>query len=118
EEWKLMKRHSIVGADVISRIPQLRFLAGPVRAHHERWDGTGYPDGLAGEVIPLAARIVAVADAFSAITTDRPYSAARSSEEAVLELERCQGSQFDPEVIQALLRVFGAAGDKRMDKAA
>jgi two-component system, cell cycle response regulator len=74
-----------------------------VRASHEFWDGNGYPDGLAGEEIPLGARIVAACDAFEAITSDRPYRAARSVGEAVLELERCAGTQFDPRVVATLV---------------
>jgi two-component system cell cycle response regulator len=108
EEWELIKRHSTVSGDVVSRIPQLRFLASAVRAHHERWDGTGYPDGLAGEDIPLAARIIAVADTYSAITTDRPYAAKRSKEEAISEIKRCSGTQFDPNVVDAFVRLFEA----------
>jgi two-component system, cell cycle response regulator len=100
EEWALMKKHSAVGADVVCRIPQLRFLAGQVRAHHERWDGSGYPDGLAGEAIPLASRIIAVADTYSAMTTTRPYSPSCSTEEALEEIKRCAGTQFDPLVVE------------------
>jgi len=74
-----------------------------VRSAHERWDGDGYPDRLAGEDIPLAARIVCACDAFHAITSDRPYSAARSVEEAIAEMRRCSGSQFDPRVVDALI---------------
>jgi HD-GYP domain-containing protein (c-di-GMP phosphodiesterase class II) len=77
-----------------------------VRSCHEDWDGTGYPDGLAGEAIPLAARIVRCCDAFSAMTTDRPYRAARSVEEAVTELRLCSGTDFDPRVVEALVEAF------------
>lgn len=108
DEWELMMRHSAVGADVVSRIPQIRFLAGPVRAHHERWDGTGYPDGLAGEAIPLAARIIAVADTFSAMTTRRPYSDKLTPEQALEEIQRCSGTQFDPAVVEAFIEIFKA----------
>jgi HD-GYP domain-containing protein (c-di-GMP phosphodiesterase class II) len=73
-----------------------------VRSHHERWDGSGYPDKLVGEQIPLIARIVCTTDAFSAMTTDRPYRKARSAEDAVEELRRCAGSHFDPRVVEAL----------------
>ena len=76
-----------------------------MRASHERWDGGGYPDGLAGEAIPLAARIVAVCDAFNAMTTDRPYRARRSNEEALVELEACSGTHFDPRVVAATVEV-------------
>jgi two-component system, cell cycle response regulator len=77
-----------------------------VRSTHENWDGTGYPDGLAGESIPLAARIIAACDAYSAITSDRPYRPARSPEEAVAELRRCAGQQFDTEVVKLLCAVL------------
>ena len=76
-----------------------------VRSCHERYDGGGYPDGLAGEEIPLVARIVCCCDAYSAITTDRPYRAGRSAQEALAELQRCAGTQFDPRVVDALARV-------------
>ncbi len=109
EEWALVRRHSVVGADVVSRVPALRVLAPVIRAHHERWDGRGYPDNLAGEAIPLGARIVAAADAYGAMTTDRPYKEARSSDDALAEMQRCAGSQFDPDVVAALERVL--AGD-------
>ena len=78
-----------------------------MRSCHEHWDGDGYPDGLAGEAIPLVARIVCACDAFSAMTTDRPYRAARTSGEARDEMVRCAGTQFDPAVVDALARVVG-----------
>jgi HD-GYP domain-containing protein (c-di-GMP phosphodiesterase class II) len=105
EEWGPMRMHPIVGADVVSRVPALRALAPVIRAHHERWDGGGYPDGLAGEAIPLGARIVAVVDAYSAMTTDRPYRQGRDAAWALGELRRCAGTQFDATVVEALARV-------------
>ena len=101
EEWELMRLHPGVGADVINRIPSLADLAPIVRAHHERWDGSGYPDHLAGTSIPLGARIIAVVDAFGAMTTDRPYHKALPPTWALNELRRCAGSQFDPELVDA-----------------
>jgi diguanylate cyclase (GGDEF)-like protein/putative nucleotidyltransferase with HDIG domain len=98
-----METHSDVGADLVARIDVLAEVAPLVRASHERWDGDGYPRGLAGEAIPLGARIVCACDAFHAMTTDRPYRAARSEEEAVAELRRSAGSQFDPAVVTALI---------------
>jgi diguanylate cyclase (GGDEF)-like protein len=106
EEWVLMRTHPIVGADVVSRVPGLRMLAQMIRAHHERWDGHGYPDGLAGEEIPLSARIIAVADSFRAMTTERPYQRARSTEDALAEMRRCSGTQFDPVIVEALIGVL------------
>jgi HD-GYP domain-containing protein (c-di-GMP phosphodiesterase class II) len=78
-----------------------------VRGSHEDWDGTGYPDGLAGEAIPLASRIVSCADAYSAMTTDRSYRKALGHEAAIAELQRCAGTQFDPRVVEAAIRVVG-----------
>jgi diguanylate cyclase (GGDEF)-like protein/putative nucleotidyltransferase with HDIG domain len=102
EEWELIRTHTVVGADVVHHLPGLRTLAPVIRGHHERWDGAGYPDGLAGEEIPLAARIIAVVDAYLTIVTDRPYRHARGVEEARAEIRRCSGSQFDPTVVEAL----------------
>ncbi len=106
EEWVLMRTHPLVGADVVGRVPALRALAPLIRAHHERWDGTGYPDGLAGAAIPLGARVVAVADTYGAMTTDRPYRRACPAAHALDELRRCAGTQFDPAIVAALERVL------------
>jgi HD-GYP domain-containing protein (c-di-GMP phosphodiesterase class II) len=84
-------------------------VAPVIRAHHERWDGGGYPDGLAGEAIPLGARIVAVVDTYGAMTTDRPYRQARPPAMALAELQRCAGTQFDPSVVAALVGVLRLA---------
>jgi diguanylate cyclase (GGDEF)-like protein/PAS domain S-box-containing protein len=102
EEWELMRTHPLVGADVVSHIPALRPLAPVIRAHHERWDGQGYPDHLKGEAIPLGARILTVVDAYVAMTVDRPYQHACVPAAALAELRRCAGSQFDPRVVEAL----------------
>ena len=102
EEWELMRTHSVVGADVINHIPALRPLAPVIRAHHERWDGQGYPDHLAGESIPFGARILMVADAYLAMIVDRPYRNACAPSAALEELRRCVVSQFDPQVVEAL----------------
>ena len=101
-EWQLMRRHPLWGADMLAQIPGLEAVSLVVRAHHERHDGFGYPDGLTGDRIPLAARIISVCDAYSAMISDRPYSRPRSSRSALLELERGAGSQFDPDVAAAL----------------
>jgi HD-GYP domain-containing protein (c-di-GMP phosphodiesterase class II) len=109
EERALMETHTIIGAEMLDRVGGLLGHIGRlVRSCHERWDGNGYPDELAGEDIPLVARIVCACDAFSAMTTDRPYRAARTPEEALAELQRCSGTQFDPQVVDALLRVNAA----------
>ncbi len=103
DEWAVMKTHTIEGQEMLERIGGLLGEVGRlVRSCHERWDGTGYPDGLAGEAIPLVARIVCCCDAYSAITTDRPYREARTIGEALEELERCAGTHFDPAVVSAL----------------
>ena len=101
EEWAFIRRHTIIGERIIGAAPALTRVAALVRHSHERWDGGGYPDGLAGAEIPLGARIVAVADAFEAMTSPRPYSVPRTPEAALEELVRCAGTQFDPAVVEA-----------------
>jgi diguanylate cyclase (GGDEF)-like protein len=105
EEWTFMRGHSIVGERILSAAPALSQAAKLVRASHERFDGTGYPDKRAGEDIPLGARIIAACDAFDAMTAGRPYSAAMSAEEALAELRQCAGTQFDPTVVEAFCAV-------------
>jgi response regulator RpfG family c-di-GMP phosphodiesterase len=105
EEFCLVKTHPLVGEKIIQPLGLLPMETAIVRNHHERWDGKGYPDGLEGRGIPLLARILAVADAYDAMTSDRPYRAAKSSAEAVDELKRCSGSQFDGNVVEAFLKV-------------
>jgi two-component system, cell cycle response regulator len=104
-EWSFLHRHTIVGERILGAAPALRPVARLVRASHEAWDGTGYPDGLAGSEIPLGARIVAVCDAYHAMTTDRPYRSAMTPDEAMAELRRCAGTQFDPAVVDAFERI-------------
>jgi diguanylate cyclase (GGDEF)-like protein/PAS domain S-box-containing protein len=104
-EWELMKQHTVWGADFLAGRQGFELAATIARSHHERWDGSGYPNGLAGEDIPEAATIVAVADAFDAMTSDRPYRAARSVAASVREIVACSGSQFSPKVVQALVRL-------------
>jgi diguanylate cyclase (GGDEF)-like protein len=111
DEWMLMRRHPIVGADVVGRIHGLGHLAPLIRSHHERWDGVGYPDGLVGEEIPLGARILAVADAYDAMTQGRVYQEPRDQRWAMNELRRCAGSQFDPEVVAAMEHVLATHPD-------
>jgi two-component system cell cycle response regulator len=111
DQWQVMHRHTLAGERILDTDPALRPIARLVRASHERWDGTGYPDGLAGAEIPLGARIIAVCDAFEAMTTDRCYQAARSVREAIAELRRGAGTQFDPEVVEALCRRLAEAAD-------
>ncbi len=99
-----MRQHPVIGERILNAAPALRPVAKLVRASHERWDGSGYPDGLAGTEIPLGARIVAVCDAFEAMTSDRVYQRARTRDEAMSELRRGAGTQFDPVVVDALCR--------------
>lgn len=106
EEWQAMRSHPQAGFDILQGVDFLRAAAGIVRAHHERFDGAGYPLGLAGEEIPLGARIFAVGDSFDAMTVDRPYRPAGATEEALAEILRGSGTQFDPNVVQAFLAVY------------
>jgi putative nucleotidyltransferase with HDIG domain len=106
EEWAVMKTHPEIGEHILKPIQSLHRILPIVRHHHERWDGTGYPDRLFGRQIPLGARIVAVCDAYRAMTEDRPYRAALSASEARAELEACAGTQFDEECVTALLRAL------------
>jgi len=104
-EWAIMRRHPEIGEEIVGSTERMRGVATLVRHHQEKWDGTGYPDGLKGEEIPLGARILSVCDAYSAITDDRPYKKARTHAEAVAELHRCAGAQFDPRVVEAFCRI-------------
>lgn len=101
-EWQLMRRHTIIGERILSAAPALRPVGRLVRSSHERWDGSGYPDGLAGVEIPLGSRIIAVCDAYDAIVSERAYDAARSPAEALAELRKNAGTQFDPRVVKEL----------------
>lgn len=109
DEWRVMRRHTLTGEQILRAVPELEPVAPLVRSAHERFDGTGYPDGLAGQEIPLASRVILCADAFHAIRADRPYRAGRSVEEAVAELRAHSGTQFDPEVAATLVAVVGEA---------
>ncbi len=102
EEYALIAQHPVVGAEILRDVDFLGEGKLVVRHHHERWDGTGYPDGLSGDEIPLAARVFAVADTLDALTTDRPYRPASGWVQARLEIHRFTGSQFDPTVVAAL----------------
>jgi HD-GYP domain-containing protein (c-di-GMP phosphodiesterase class II) len=111
DEWLVMRTHASVGADIVSRVPSLRQVAPAVRHHHERFTGGGYPADLSGHAIPIEARIIAAADAYAAMTTDRPYSVARTPLDAAAELRRSSGSHFDPTVVDALVAVLGLADE-------
>ena len=105
QEWAIMRSHPEIGRQILERIPFLRDAIPVVRHHHERWDGTGYPFGLAGDAIPIGARIFAIADAFDAMTFDRPYSNAISLEAARDRIREAAGTHFDPDVVATFLRI-------------
>lgn len=113
DEWAFIRRHTVIGERIIGAAPALRRTAALVRASHENFDGTGYPDGLAGERIPLGSRIIAVCDAFHAMTTNRPYRGAMDEAAAIAELRRCVDSQFDGEVVEHLCAVLVEPRDAR-----
>jgi two-component system cell cycle response regulator len=117
-EWSFVRQHTLVGDRILSAAPALSPLASVVRSSHENYDGSGYPDGLAGEQIPLAARVVAVCDAYHAMTSDRPYRGARAHWEAIEELRQCSSRQFDPVVVAAFVEVMEAALEPRARAAA
>ncbi|HVM18098.1 MAG TPA: HD-GYP domain-containing protein [Gaiellaceae bacterium] len=108
EEVELVRGHPAVGAKLLAPIPEARGALPYVLHHHERWDGAGYPAGCAGTDIPEGARLLALADAFDAMTSDRPYRAALPREAALREIARCAGTQFDPVLADAFLTVWGA----------
>ncbi len=109
-ERKKIEKHPEKGAEFIARIPSLKSIVPAIKHHHERWDGYGYPYGLKGRNIPFAARIIAVADSFEAMTSDRAYRKGISPKEAVKEIERNKGKQFDPDIVEVFLRVMEKEG--------
>ena len=109
-EWELMKNHAIAGERILSAAPALSSIATLVRSSHERWEGGGYPDGISGEEIPLGARIIAACDAYHSMITRRVYGGTLDARQAIEELRRCAGNQFDPAVVETLCRVCGGDG--------
>lgn len=109
DEWQTVRGHAAAGSEAVAQVAELAHLAPAVRASHERWDGTGYPDGLAGEEIPIASRITFVCDAYDAMTSDRPYRDALSESEAVAEVRAGSGTQFWGRAVSGLLTVVRAA---------
>ncbi|MBE0447611.1 MAG: diguanylate cyclase [Actinobacteria bacterium] len=111
EEISVIKNHPALSAQIIQST-SLKDMVPAIRAHHERWDGKGYPDGLKGEEIPLEARILAIADTFDAMTTDRPYRKALSIEDALIEIHKCAGTQFDPKLAETFLTMFSVSAGR------
>jgi putative nucleotidyltransferase with HDIG domain len=107
EEFEMVKMHPVRGDEILRPIKGLDPIRPIIRAHHERYNGTGYPDGLKGEEIPLLARILCVADSYDAMTSDRPYRLSVGNDFAIEEMKRCRGEHFDPEVVDAFFRVLG-----------
>jgi putative nucleotidyltransferase with HDIG domain len=107
KEFAQIREHPKIGARLLLRVAGFREALPYVLYHHERWDGKGYPSGRAGKEIPVEARVLAIADAFDAMTSDRPYRQALTREQALAEVERCAGTQFDPEIARIFLEVFG-----------
>ena len=105
EEFRLIREHPVIGGEIVQEINLLQDMAPLIRHHHERMDGRGYPDGLAGKEIPLGARILAVADSYDAMRTDRPYRKGLTEAEAEAELKRHAGTQFDPEIVYAFINM-------------
>lgn len=105
DDWVLIKMHPTIGSNIVSSIDAYPSLAPTISAHQEKYDGTGYPKGLSGKDIPLGARILGIADAYQAMTEDRYYRQARTHEEAVAELQKVKGKQFDPEVVDVFVSV-------------
>jgi putative nucleotidyltransferase with HDIG domain len=106
DERDLVHLHTVLGANILARTPGMEKMAAVVLHHHERWDGAGYPDGVTGTDIPLESRIIFVADAFDAMTSHRPYGRIMTTQEALAELRRCAGKQFDPMVVEAIHELY------------
>ena len=106
DEYEIIKQHPETGYQILKSVEEYMALSKMVLHHHERWDGKGYPEGLSGEEIPLGSRIIGVADAFEAMTADRTYQRKKTKEEALNELKRCSGTQFDPNIVEIFIQAF------------
>ena len=115
EELEVARQHPVIGERIIAAAPDLAAVAAIVRSSHERYDGSGYPDGLAGDEIPRLSRVILVCDAFCAMTRPRPYSAPVTPREAIFELRRCAGAQFDPAIVTAFRQTLAAGGPDPAD---
>ena len=106
DEWEIMKTHTTIGQRISFVSPELKPISDLILLHHEKWDGSGYPIGLSGKAIPIECRILALVDAFDAMTNDRPYRNALSYKEAISEIERCKGTHFDPKLVDVFLEII------------
>jgi putative nucleotidyltransferase with HDIG domain len=106
DEMKIVQEHSQLGASMIQVLGEMHPIVPYILHHHEAWDGSGYPDGIKGERIPLISRIIAVADTYDAMTSDRPYRKRRKKEEAIAELKKCSGKKFDPKIVKLFLEIL------------
>ena len=106
KEWEKIKKHSREGYNIMKTEETFLYVADKILYHHENWDGSGYPEGIKGEDIPLLSRIIAIVDAYEIMTTERPYSPAKSKEKALAELKRCAGRQFDPYLVEKFIEVM------------
>ncbi|MDI6453800.1 HD-GYP domain-containing protein, partial [Peloplasma aerotolerans] len=106
EEWEKIKKHPEIGARIISSSSEYVVIADDILAHHERFDGKGYPKGISGKNIPLRARIISIVDSYDAIISDRPYRKAMTHQEAIDEIIKCSGTQFDPELVEVFISLF------------
>lgn len=113
EEYNFVKLHPLKSFEILSQVEELKDLAEIVKYHHERWDGKGYPDGISGEKIPLESRILAMADAFEAMTSERPYKRALNLEEAIEEIKRNKGTQFDPKLAEVMIELIQEESEKK-----
>jgi HD-GYP domain-containing protein (c-di-GMP phosphodiesterase class II) len=104
DEWVVMKRHSEIGSRITQSVPEFDRISDYILSHHERWDGKGYPRGLKGEEIPIQSRILSIVDAYDAMTSERPYHSPMTHEDALQELIKNAGKQFDPELIQLVIK--------------
>ena len=105
-EWKLIKKHPEIGSNIARSSPHLAHIANAILAHHERWDGSGYPQGLKGDEIPITSRILALVDAYDAMISGRPYKSKMNKEEVIEEIKRCSGNQFDPDMVEKFLSII------------
>ena len=117
DEWELIRGHTLIGERIVRAAPPLAYVAELIRSSHERHDGRGYPDQLAGDDVPLGARIIAVCDAYDVMSSERPYSAKMTPDAAVEEIRRCAGTQFDPVVVEAFCAAHAKRRWERMDDA-